>query len=395
MEERDRIEKMVDEGKITRDEAQELLAVLTEIDDASVSLERTTRSVDREAAAVERTGAPVDAAPAAPPAPPRPAVQADDDVAMHGRHAQIDELHEAPRDRHVGADPADDRHVGDDPDEPEWADDLRHAVDAAGRAAGQAMTDVGRAVGEVGRAVFGGAGDTWAEPAASKDDEAAATAGFECAPAGTKWLRVNLVVSNLTVKADASVTEPVLSGDKDRVKVEPTEYGFLVTRLVPRSDEAGHGEWSIPFLTHFPKTELSIRIPTDMGIDTRMTAGELSLVDVPYLRGKLTAGDVNARNLRGIDFTTAAGDVDVEITPRSGRHRVQASAGDVDVTLLAGSDVAITGTVSIGDASVSGQGLQSERRGLGRRVSGRLGSGEASLDLKVTTGDLSVKARDA
>lgn len=302
MDERDRIEKMVEDGKITGEEAQKLLAVLSEIDDASASLEHTIGSVDLEAEAVGRTGVPVEGSSADAPQPSHPPAPDAKDASMHGAHASVDGPHETTGDGH-----ASDGHA-----EPEWADDFRQAVDAAGRAAGQAMTDVSRAVGEVGRAVFGDTGQAAGTEATADASAAAtvvATSAFDCAPAGTKWLRVSLVASILTVRVDASVAEPVLSGDTKRVKLESTPYGFLVTR----SDEADRGEWSIPFLTHFPKTELDIRIPTDMGIETRMTAGELSLVGVAYLRGKLTAGDVNARNLRGIDFTTAAGNVDIEV----------------------------------------------------------------------------------
>lgn len=395
MDERERIQKMVDEGKITGQEAESLLAVLVEIDEADASLEQTARDVDQEVEEIERTGVPAaagdtfaSATSTRPPIEPPPG----DEPPLSPRPVDPPPVDSPP----VDPPPIDPPHAttastDEEASEFEWANDLRQVVDSAGRAAGQAVTEVGRAVGDVGRAVFGGGQvPSDARSARATGTRAPATDVGACAPEGTRWLRVQLVASDLKVRSDPELVEPAVSGGDDRVKLERTDEGYVLSL----ADPAARSDWSLPFLSHLWHTDLDVRLPEGMGVDLRMTAGEADLRGVPYLRGKLTAGDVSAKGLLGIDFSTAAGDVDVELTPDRGQHRIQASAGDVEVVLMAGSDVEVAGSVSIGDASVSGTGMTNERRGLGRHLRGTVGQGTAQLTLKLTTGDLSLSVRD-
>ncbi|HZJ08866.1 MAG TPA: hypothetical protein VFD39_04170, partial [Trueperaceae bacterium] len=55
-------------------------------------------------------------------------------------------------------------------------------------------------------------------------------------------------------------------------------------------------------------------------------------------------------------------------------------------------DVSVTGRVSIGDLDSQLPQLEQRGVGLGSEVAGTLGQGTAKLQLRVTTGDLTIRA---
>lgn len=229
-----------------------------------------------------------------------------------------------------------------------------------------------------------------AAPTAAVTAATASGAASAAAPEGTRWLHVELLAGDIALRADPQATEVVLAGDVEGVKVEPTDDGFSIRhQMVDHNDS-----WVDRFLTRIRADHLDVRVPAGYGVDLSVTAGDVDLDGIPYLRGHLTSGDLDARGLRGIDFRTAAGDLELEMTLTEGRHSLRATAGDVNVKLGAGSDVEVRGAVSIGDASVRAPGFDTERRGLGQRFEGRVGGGAATLDLHVTTGDLEVRVDD-
>jgi hypothetical protein len=230
--------------------------------------------------------------------------------------------------------------------------------------------------------------DRAAEPAAGATTGTAAPGdGTASAPEGTRWVHVSLLAGDLSLRADPDVNEVVVRGDTDSVRVEPSADGFTVRHV----KDDGQDSWVDRFLSRIRSGHVEVRVPEGYGVDLAVTAGDVEIEGVPYLRGRLTSGDLDARGLRGIDFTTAAGDLDLQMTLTEGRHRLRATAGDFNVRLGAGSDVQVAGSVSIGSASVRAQGFDTDRRGVGQRFQGRVGEGKAQLDVHVTTGDVHVR----
>lgn len=245
---------------------------------------------------------------------------------------------------------------------------------------------------------------TSAEPAASSTAAAtAAPSGAQAAhrsapaadaglPAGTKWVRVELVAGDLDVGVDPQLTEPRAESDTGEAALERTDYGYRVS--------IGRGEGSFLRGLEGPLAglliskgrpgDLKLTLPAGYGVDLAMTTGDVDLDGVPFLRGTLSAGDLDAHGLEGIDFSSMAGDVSVSLRPTSGRHRIVNTAGELKVTLLPGSDVAVHGDVSIGEAK-AGPEFQTGRRMMSGTVSGAIGAGTARLDLKVTAGSIKLK----
>lgn len=336
MNETERIRNMVEAGTITEAEAERLLGVLRDIDRAGEELTASGAAMEAEA---DRAESLIDAR----------------------------ERQETP---------------ARGPDEV-----ASRPAEAAGDGA---AAPTGASAGPRGRAAVpadAGASAAAAEPGPAADE---AAPGTSCAPAGTRWVHVSLLAGDLSLRADPEADRVQVKGDGEGIEVEPTADGFEV-RHVGRK---GMDSWVDRFLSRIRSGHVEVRIPGGHGVDLGVTAGDVELRDVPYLRGRLTSGNLDARGLRGIDFVTAAGDLDLEMTLTEGRHRLRATAGDVTLRLGAGSSVAVDGSVSIGSASVQAPGFDVDRRGIGQHFRGELGGAAAELDVHVTTGDLKVRASD-
>lgn len=228
---------------------------------------------------------------------------------------------------------------------------------------------------------------------------------FTTAPESLRWVRIEMLAGDLGVSVDDTISEPVASSDQDyEPEVETTPDGFRVS-LQPKE-----GGFIDRMLSGFRSGRVELRIPVGYGAEIAATAGDIDLDGVPYLRGKMTAGDLTAVGLRGIDFTTMAGDVELGLTLTSGEHRIAATAGEVSLKFGADSHVQVNGSVSIGQIESRLPGFEATRQGLGQRFSANLGGSAdddsgteaaadasqgaesgAKLDVRVATGELTLE----
>ena len=225
-----------------------------------------------------------------------------------------------------------------------------------------------------------------------RDEVRAATAGqgsaaadpapIDLAPEGTRWCTVDLHVAELSVVAD-DVPEPVIeSEDEQALVVTPTDEGLRV---------ASHREKSIEGWFGRRRTfRIHVRLPRGWGVKLDLKAGEADIADGPYVRGRMLAGDLSVRGAEAVDLSKAAGDLSVAFRPTSGRHRIVAKAGDVDVRFLAGSDASVEAGVAMGD--LHAPGFEMEHRTVGARASGRVGEGHAQVLVRLSAGDLSLRS---
>ncbi len=343
MSELDRIEAMRAAGTISDVEADRLIAVLRDL--GSVPETPATPATPANPAT---PATPARATGDAERAAPREALdEARDEIRRAAREAREEARSAA---RSAGADASDAVQTA--------TDKLREGVDRMREA--------------FGATVAGGADAERASAAAPQQPTA-------IAPEGTRWLRIELPAGDLDVRA-ADVDAPVLDDDEDgRVQLEATANG---ARLFTDPERG--------LLGRYTPADARVRVPRAWGIDLDVKAGDLDVRDVPFVAGRILAGDVEVRGARGLDLTCLAGDVSIALAPTEGRHRLVARAGDLSVRLLPGSDVVVDGRVSVGDASA--RGLERERRGLGAVVHGRIGAGKAQLSIELGAGDLEVRA---
>ncbi|MEJ2666558.1 MAG: DUF4097 family beta strand repeat-containing protein [Deinococcales bacterium] len=328
MDETERIHKMVEAGTITDAEAERLLNVLQEIDDA-----------ERELAASGE--------------------------AMEDRARQV-------------ADPS----GAGSPSPSE-----RSVPPETGHNSGAGVASTAEPAG-TGTAAMGAAPPV-PEPGA-RPPSAPAPATGAAAPEGVRWLHITLLAGDVEVRSVPGLDEVELAGQQGSVQLEPTADGYVLRH----QRDGGGDSWVDRVLSRLRAGNVRVRVPEGFGVDLNVTAGDVDMDGVAYLRGRLTSGDLSAHGLKGIDFLTAAGDVDLGMTLTEGRHSVRATVGDVNIRLGAASSVAVEGSVSIGDASVRVPGFELDRHGIGQRFQGRMGDGAATLAVHVTTGDLNVKVRD-
>jgi hypothetical protein len=336
-----RIEAMRDAGTITAEEAAQLIAVLREVEAAEHDLggiEAEHPATPAEPAAAPEAN-PAEPAPEPTPPPPPPQPGAAPDSETWG---------------HIGS-----------------------AVSAAVSEAAKRAADAAR---EHARGVKAEVHRTLREERIDRDVEPA-----EPAPAGTRWLRVEVMAGDIRIQG-GDVDAPELASSDDDVVLEPDgdDWRLHVVR--------GHSSW----FGQWPRRTIRATVPRDVAVRLDVKAGDVRVRDVRAVRGRMVAGDLRLDEVRGVDIHKSAGDVDARLLLTEGRHRIDARAGDIDVTLLQGSSAQVDGSVTMGDVS-GGAGFERTRSGMGGRVSGRVGDGEASLRVHLSAGDLEIgsEAHDA
>ena len=341
----ERIRKMANEGTITDEEADRLIALLQDID-------HTEAQVDAVAS---------EAATASPPSEPTPPDMSRARAAPAGAD---DAAPSAP----TGAAPAGDGSADAERD----GGDRAHAR-AEAKAAEKAAEK--RAETAAARAAAAGAGTF-------SGSDAATDPGRLPIPDGLRWFRIPTLAGDFDIRVDESLEAPRVEGPEGFTVKESHEGWKLVSKEGSSFfDRLLSGQLGRDF---------DIRLPAYTGVDLQIKAGDVDMRGVPFLKGQILAGDVSARDLKGIDLRMSAGDLDIWVTPTEGEHRIEMTAGDVDVRLGSGSDVRVEGRVNIGDASMPDE-FQLKRSGLGESFSGTVGGGTARLVISQSTGDAQVR----
>lgn len=222
-------------------------------------------------------------------------------------------------------------------------------------------------------------------PGPAPDPAAASNAKLRT-PDGFRWFKIATLAGDIDVTVDGSLAVPEVDGPEG-ISVQETRDGYEL-----RLERTG--SFLDRLLSGRVNMTIAIRLPENMGVDLRLKAGDVELKDVPYVKGHILAGDVDARGLRGIDLNMSAGDLDLSLLLTEGEHRVNMTAGDMHVRLHPASQVEVAGRVSIGDARVP-DGFDVSRSGVGESFSGTIGSGAARLQISQSTGDTRVSVDHA
>jgi hypothetical protein len=208
------------------------------------------------------------------------------------------------------------------------------------------------------------------------------SAPIRLAPDGTRWCAIELTAADVSVTA-ADVAEPVIESDDDQeIVITPTHDGV---RIGSRRG-AGLESW----IGRMRSLAVDVRLPRAWGLALDLKAGTASVRDVRFVHGRMLAGELEVRGAEAVDLSKAAGDLTVEFRPTQGRHRIVSKAGDVDVILLPGSHAVVEGSVSIGD--LHARGFEIDRRTVGGQARGRFGDGSARVEVRLTAGDLKLRA---
>ena len=205
---------------------------------------------------------------------------------------------------------------------------------------------------------------------------------LDTAPDPMTWVRLIGFCGDLTVTSDPYISSPVIDG---HALLEHTEAGYLI-RTPP---ENKGGNWLQRL--HKAAGDVRIRLPAEMGLDLGIMAGDGEIRGVKVLKGTFTGGDLDVLGAETVDLTVTAGDVTLKLRPRAGEGRVKAISGDVDVIFLAGSSAVVSGSATCGDLGLP-PGFSQNGGFANQKFEGTLGAGEGRLDLRLTAGDVNIRA---
>ncbi|MBK8461759.1 MAG: hypothetical protein IPL36_01425 [Nigerium sp.] len=239
---------------------------------------------------------------------------------------------------------------------------------------------------EAARRIAAARGD--AEAAEPLPDEPTGPTGVK----GTDRVVIRAVGRRVSVVADpgvatASVTgEHVLRRNAETLEISadgevgPKLEGFSVLNP-PRSLDDLRG------LTF--ARGLTVRVNPAIEVDVELTAGSLSVVDVPFLgRVRVTAGGAAIKGVRRVkDALVQAGSGNVEGGFNTGRSRIKVESGSLNVGLTPRASVTVRAQAQLGRVTWP------EDAGTPDELV--VGNGAARLDLEVVMGSVSVKKVEA
>jgi hypothetical protein len=202
-------------------------------------------------------------------------------------------------------------------------------------------------------------------------------AGPQRAAEARAWIEVAIIAGDIRIQG-GDVDEPVLRSDGDAVVMERHGDGWRVRDV--REDWFGR----------FAGADVDVTVPRALGVKLDVKAGDVRIRDVAAVSGRIMAGDLEIDGVEAIDLHKSAGDLSARVRLTHGRHRIRASAGDVKVTLLRGSDVAVRASVTMGDIHGPAD-FERVRSGLGGTLDGRVGAGRAELEVRLSAGDVRIE----
>lgn len=171
-------------------------------------------------------------------------------------------------------------------------------------------------------------------------------------PPGLKWIQVDSWAGDAHISSDASLTVPQSNVGK-----------------VQKNQD---GSWKVSGLTD----DFNLKIPPGYGVNLSIKAGDVSIRDIPFVKGRVFAGDFHASNIEGIDVFVAAGDVSASLLLKEGRHHLTAAAGNLSLRFLKGSSVTYQGSNGLG--------------GFGRNFNGVVGEGQAQMTFRTLVAEVDV-----
>ncbi|RDI94831.1 hypothetical protein DV704_10190 [Meiothermus sp. QL-1] len=183
-------------------------------------------------------------------------------------------------------------------------------------------------------------------------------------PEGLRWVRVRMVAGEIEARLEPSLGEPVVEGAaevrsiEEGLQVEPSFLGRMGT--------------------------LELRLPAGWGLELEAKAAQVEAQGLPFLRGRVTAGNVELQEVEGLDLEVVAGNVEGSLLLKSGQHRLRVFLGNAELRFLPESSVRLRTQVGAGRRELRGfEPLGGEAR---------MGEGLAQLEVNLRMGNLEATA---
>lgn len=196
-------------------------------------------------------------------------------------------------------------------------------------------------------------------------------------------LIIDVMAEDLEIRGMAGLSAPRIEKGERRCVLLPTSEGWcLQTGIEVRKGLAA----LIPDLDR----KVVVEVPNNFSqVEFAIEAGNLAIAQVPaHLKGTLRTGNLEIRDITGIDVELGTGNIQIQGVLREGAHKVITHIGQVNLELMPESSVEITAKVHCGSLEIPG--MEGPRAMLSRPVNTLVGDGEGQLEVEVGTGQLEI-----
>lgn len=205
------------------------------------------------------------------------------------------------------------------------------------------------------------------------------------APTGSdklRWVKIELTAGNLTVNTDPTLSEPRVTSKHglSDVQIVAEDSNYRV-RASGEKDAGWFG-----FLKGATFADVEVAVPQGFGLEISTRAGNVTVNGTPYLKGSVSAGQLVARDIGGLDVEVRAGNFEGSARLNSGQHRLSVAAGNAELKILPESDYRLSGSVVMGNLETTGR-YKNNSSGMRQTVNVLHGEGKADLRVDVKMGN--------
>ncbi len=179
-----------------------------------------------------------------------------------------------------------------------------------------------------------------------------------------------------------------------KIVVENTPDRVVIRTKYPDRNWDGDDDDDSRGSRSLASVEYALTIPAGASLDeVKLVSGDVDIKGVGgEVRVGTVSGNVDAQGLRGrADISSVSGDVRVTFDRASARMKLHSVSGDVVAILPTDANVEVSAHTVSGDIS-NEFGLEVDHgKYVGHHLTGRIGSGQGSLELNSVSGEIKVR----
>jgi DUF4097 and DUF4098 domain-containing protein YvlB len=183
-------------------------------------------------------------------------------------------------------------------------------------------------------------------------------------PNDIRWIRVNVLSGDVDINVNPKVKT---------IQVEAEEGANV------QQDEDGN--WTVTL----KNDDLSLEIPEGFGVMLNVKSGDVS-AQAPVIRGNVMSGDVSLEDVESLNLVVMSGDVDATLKLKKGKHDLRVSSGDVSLDFQEDASVSYQGSAYSGDVYISYP--EGDFNSENTSFEGKIGEGAGQFLLEVQSGEV-------
>ena len=186
-------------------------------------------------------------------------------------------------------------------------------------------------------------------------------------PKDMRWIRVNVLSGDVDIAVNPKVKT---------IQVEAEEGADV------QQDEDGN--WTVTL----KNDDLSLEIPEGFGVMLEVKSGDVS-AQVPVICGSVMSGHVSLEDVESLNLVVMSGDVRATLKLKKGKHDLRVSSGDVFLEFQEDASVSYQSSVYSGDVRISYP--EGDFNSENTSFEGKIGEGAAQFSLEVQSGNVNIE----